>query len=579
MTWPQNAAMIRRRLGIPQFLVMQKQTFKSYDDFLARYRAEVPDRFNFAFDVVDRIAAEDPTRRAMIHIDDREVRRDYDIRFFSEESSRLAAGLARHGIGKGDRVVLMLYRRVEFWSFLLAVHKLGAVAVPLPAKVSVKDIEYRLQFGQIQAAIIDETMAGKVEEARATCPTVRLTVHVGDDPEPAGWIRLDALRAAGQDGAGAVRKTAGGADPLFVFFSSGTTGAPKMVQHDHNYALGHMVTAMYWHDLRPGDIHLTVADSGWAKAAWGKLYGQWLAGGTVFAYDFRGKFDAHKFLELMAKHKVTTFCAPPTVYRLMIHQHLKQYDLSSLRHCTSAGELLNRDIFDTWKAATGLPLYEGYGQTETTLQIATFPFMKIKPGSMGRPCPDWDVVLLDEKDQPVPVGQEAEICIRLNGKRPIGFFCGYDGDPELTNSVIRNGFYHTGDKAYADADGYYWFLGRNDDLIKSSGYRIGPFEVESVLATHPAVRESAVTGLPDAVRGQIVKATVVLAPGYEPSEQLVHDLQEHVKSITAGYKYPRIIEFVEELPKTISGKIRRAEIRARDALTYSVVKHEKGKKL
>ncbi len=552
--------------------VMQKESFASYDDFIRRYRADVPAHFNFAFDVVDRIAAESPTRRAMIHVDDGEARRAYDFRFFSEESSLLAAGLAKQGMAKGDRVVLMLYRRVEFWTCLLALHKLGAVAVPLPAKVSVKDIEYRLQFGRIKGAIIDESMADKVDKARATCPTVQLAVQVGGSRPPKGWIDFGALRASGQDGAGSIRKTASGSDPLFVFFSSGTTGAPKMVQHDHNYALGHCVTAMYWHDLRPDDIHLTIADSGWAKAAWGKLYGQWVAGATVFVYDFRGKFDAHKFLELMARHRVTTFCAPPTVYRLMIHQHLKQYDLSALRQCTSAGELLNRDIFDAWKKATGLSLYEGYGQTETTLQIATFPFMKVKPGSMGRPCPDWDVVLLDERDEPVPVGQEAEICIRLGKNHPLGFFHGYDGDPELTNSVIRNGYYHTGDKAYVDADGYYWFLGRNDDLIKSSGYRIGPFEVESVLATHPAVRESAVTGLPDAVRGQIVKATVVLAPGYAPSEELVQELQDHVKSITAGYKYPRIIEFVEELPKTISGKIRRAEIRARDALTYPTVK-------
>lgn len=557
---------------------MQKMKFESYDDFLARYRADLPDRFNFAFDVVDQIAAKEPGRRAMIHVDDNDTRRDYDFHFFSEESSLLAAGLAKYGIGKGDRVVLMLYRRMEFWTFLLALHKLGAVTVPLPAKVSVKDIEYRLQFGQIKATVVDDSMADKVEEARATSPSVQVAVQVGDSRPPQGWIDFNILRADGKADAGKIQKTAGGTDPMFVFFSSGTTGSPKMVLHDHNYALGHTVTAAYWHDLRPGDIHLTIADSGWAKAAWGKLYGQWIAGATVFVYDFRGKFDAHKFLELMAKHRVTTFCAPPTVYRLMIHQHLSQYDLSALRHCTSAGELLNRDIFDSWKEATGLSLYEGYGQTETTLQIATFPFMKVKPGSMGRPCPGWDILLLDEQAEPVPVGQEAEICIRLNGARPIGFFYGYDGDPELTNSVIRNGFYHTGDKAYMDADGYYWFLGRNDDLIKSSGYRIGPFEVESVLATHPAVRESAVTGLPDAVRGQLVKATVVLAPNVKPSEELVHELQEHVKAITAGYKYPRIIEFVEELPKTISGKIRRAEIRARDALTYPATKHETGKK-
>ena len=557
---------------------MQKTRFESYEDFIAHYRLDVPEQFNFAFDVMDVIAKEEPRRRAMIHVDDAGQRREFDFEFFSRESSLLAAGLAKHGVRKGDRVVLMLYRRVEFWTFVLACHKIGAVIVPLPAKVSVKDIEYRLQAGHIKAAVIDETMVGPVEKARTTCPELKVMVQVGGDQTLLGWTAFEILRASGRAGAGHLEKTSSGTDPLFVFFSSGTTGAPKMVQHSHTYALGHVVTAVYWHDLRPDDIHLTIADTGWAKAIWGKLYGQWLAGATVFVYDFRGKFDAHNFLNVMAKHRVTTFCAPPTVYRLMIHQHLKQYDLSALRHCTSAGELLNRDIFEAWKKATGLPLYEGYGQTETTLQIATFPFMKVKPGAMGRPCPGWDIVLLDEKDEPVPVGQEGEICVRLAKERPVGFFCGYAADRELTDNVIRNGYYHTGDKAYTDKDGYYWFLGRNDALIKSSGYRIGPFEVESVLATHPAVRESAVTGLPDAVRGQIVKATVVLSPDYKPSEALVHELQEHVKSVTAGYKYPRIIEFVDELPKTISGKIRRAEIRARDALTHLAPKQEKGKK-
>lgn len=556
---------------------VEKASFAGYEDFIARHRVETPEGFNYAFDVVDRIAEDDPGRLAMVHVDDAGARIDYDFAFLRRESSILAAALAQRGLKKGDRVVLMLYRRVEFWTFLLALHKLGAVAVPLPAKVSVKDIEYRLQAGRIRAVVIDASMAATTEKARAACPGVELAVQVGEGAPPAGWLTLDALRAGGAGRASSISRNAGGTDPLFVFFSSGTTGAPKMVQHDHFYALGHVTTGLYWHDLRPGDLHLTIADSGWAKAAWGKLYGQWMAGAAVFVWDFRGRFDAHRCLELMAKHRVTTFCAPPTVYRLMIHQHLREYDLSALRHCTSAGELLNRDIFDTWKAATGLPLYEGYGQTETTLQIATFPFMKVKPGSMGRPCPGWDIVLLDDRGQPVPVGQEGEICIRIGDRRPPGFFHGYANDPELTDNVLHDGFYHTGDKAYADADGYYWFLGRNDDLIKSSGYRIGPFEVESVLATHPAVRESAVTGLPDAARGQIVKATVVLAPGYAPSEELVHDLQEHVKSVTAGYKYPRIIEFVDELPKTISGKIRRAEIRARDALVHLAPKHEKGK--
>lgn len=544
---------------------MQKLRFKDYTDFINRFRIPVPDGFNFAFDVVDRIATEDPARRAMIHVTDTDERRDLDIAFFSRESARLAAGLARKGLRKGDRVLVILYRRVEFWTTVLALHKLGAVAIPSPAMLTVRDIEFRLRSADVRAIIADHTVSGRAEEARAEVPACRLGVEVGPAPSRRGWANFDDVCAAGAADAGKLTKTAGGADPLFIFFSSGTTGAPKMVLHDHTYPLAHFVTAAYWQDLQPDDIHMTIADTGWAKAAWGKLYGQWMAGATVFVHDFRGRFNAVRMLKVLAEHRVTTFCAPPTVYRLMItHHDVAKYDLSSLRHCTSAGELLNRDIFDAWKKATGVSLYEGYGQTETTVQIATYPFMELKPGSIGRPSPGWDVVLLDEKDRPVAPKDEGEICIRLNGSRPLGLFSGYLGDDDMTRSVMHDGFYRTGDKAWMDEDGYFWFLGRNDDLIKSSGYRIGPFEVESAIVTHPAVAEAAVTGVPDPVRGQLVKATVVLKPGNEPSEKLVHSIQEHVKSVTASYKYPRVIEFADELPKTISGKIRRAEIRARD---------------
>ena len=526
----------------------------------------MPADFNFAFDVVDAIAAADPTRPAMVHVDDQDHRRDFDFAFFGRESTRLAAGLMKHGLRRGDPVMLILYRRVEFWIAVLALHKIGAVAIPSPAMLTVKDIEYRLTAAHVTAVIAEDSVADPVDAARAACPALRLTVQVGAGGKRAGWLAFEETCKDGDANLRAVDKRAGGHDPLFVFFSSGTTGAPKMVEHDHTYPLAHLVTAMYWHDLRPGDLHMTIADTGWAKAAWGKLYGQWIAGATVFVHDFRGRFNAHRLLHALSTHHVTTFCAPPTVYRLMItHHDLRHYDLSSLRHCVSAGELLNRDIFETWKSATGLSLYEGYGQTETPLQIATFPFMQPTPGSMGRPCPGWDVVLLGENDQPVTGPDEGEICIRLNGKHPLGLFQGYAADPALTGRVLRDGYYRTGDKARMDEDGYLWFIGRNDDLIKSSGYRIGPFEVESALVTHPAVAEAAVTGVPDPVRGQLVKATVVLRPGHTPSEHLVHEIQEHVKTITASYKYPRIIEFAAELPKTISGKIRRAEIRARDA--------------
>ena len=542
---------------------MSKNTFSSYDDFMARWNLAVPPDFNFAFDFVDHVASTDPHRLAMVHVDDADQRTDLDFAFFSRESSRLAAGLLRLGVQKGDRIMLILYRRVAFWTIVLALHKIGAVAIPSPAMLTTKDIEYRMKMADVRGIIADASVTHLVDPARGLCPGCRMAVCIGGAAS-ASWVSFDSVLQNGT-AAPRVEKTSGGNDPLFIFFSSGTTGAPKMVLHDHTYALAHLTTALYWQDLRPGDLHLTIADTGWAKAAWGKLYGQWMAGATVFVHDFRGRFVATRMLKVMADHKVTTFCAPPTVYRLMLaHHDLHKYDLSSLRHCTSAGELLNRDIFDGWKAATGISLYEGYGQTETTLQLATFPFMPIKPGSIGKPCPGWDVVLLDENDREVAANQEGEICIRLNGKRPLGLFNGYLADEALTSKVLRNGLYRTGDKAQRDEEGYFWFIGRNDDLIKSSGYRIGPFEVESALVTHPAVAETAVTGVPDPVRGQIVKASVVLRPGYEPSEKLVHELQDHVKSITASYKYPRIIEFVPELPKTISGKIRRAEIRNRD---------------
>ena len=550
--------------------IVKKTSFKNYDDFLKRWRVDVPEHFNFAFDVVDRIAAEDPQRRALVHVDDMDQRMEYDFAFFSRESSRLAKGLARKGLKKGDRVMLILYRRVEFWTTVLALHKLGAVAIPSPAMLTVKDIEYRLKAADVRSVIADHSVTGLVEEAREAFPACRLVVELGGESTRRGWLRYDDVCAEGDAVPAPLEKVAGGSDPLFIFFSSGTTGSPKMVMHDHTYAFAHNITGAIWQDLQPGDLHMTIADTGWAKAAWGKLYGQWIAGATVFVYDFRGRFNATRLLKVLSEHRVTTFCAPPTVYRLMItHHDLHKFDLSSLRHCTSAGELLNIDIFEAWKKATGVSIYEGYGQTETTLQIGTFPFMKIKPGSIGRPCPGWDVVLLDEDDQPVPVKQEGEICIRMNGKHPLGLFSGYLADDSLTQRVSRDGFYRTGDKAWVDEDGYFWFLGRTDDLIKSSGYRIGPFEVESALVTHPAVAEAAVTGVPDPVRGQLVKATVVLKPGHETSEKLIHDLQEHVKSITASYKYPRVIEFVEELPKTISGKIRRAEIRKRDRARHA----------
>ena len=447
---------------------------------------------------------------------------------------------------------------------MLALHKLGAVAVPSPSLLTEHDIEYRVCYAGISAVVVENTITGRVEEARSKCPSLRVMVQVGGGSLPAGWADFDAIsRAAGETFAPPVPRP-GGRDTLLVFFTSGTTGQPKMVEHSHFYPLGHLTTGVYWHNLEPGDVHLTLADTGWGKAVWGKFYGQWLAGAAVFVWDFRGKFDPKSLLQVIADHGVTSFCAPPTVYRFLIREDLGKYDLGKLTHCSTAGELLNDSVFRVWKERTGKPIYEGYGQTETSLQIATFPFMEPKPGSIGKPCPGWKITLLDETGAPCSTGEEGEICIDVSDGAPVGLFSGYMDEPEKTACVWHDGFYHTGDKAWVDEDGYFWFLGRVDDLIKSSGYRIGPFEVESVLITHPAVIEAAVTGVPDPVRGQAVKATVVLAPGFTPSDALTREIQTHVKAVTAPYKYPRIIDYVDELPKTISGKIKRAEIRAKD---------------
>jgi acetyl-CoA synthetase len=542
----------------------ERLTPSTYEEFVAAFRLHVPEGFNFAFDVLEAIAATDPERPAMVHIGPDDTRREYDFAYFSRESSRLANALEVLGVGRGDRVMLILYRRVEFWVAMLALHKVGAVPVPSPALLTSHDIEFRVTYAGIAGAIVEEGVVARVDAVRAACPTLSTLIQVGGTAVPAGWHSYGQITASAPDGYPRREGSAGGSDPLLIFFSSGTTGMPKMVEHTHTYPMGHLTTGLYWHDLRPGDLHFTLADTGWGKAVWGKFYGQWMAGAAVFTWDFRGKFEPEKLLELISEHKVTTFCAPPTVYRFLIRLDLSAWDLSALRHCTTAGELLNDGVFHAWKKATGLPIYEGYGQTESVLQIATFPFMEPKPGSIGKPAPGWDIVLLNDSGRPCATGEEGEICVRIDPSRPVGLFTGYLNEPEKTARVMTNGVYHTGDKAWVDEEGYFWFLGRTDDLIKSSGYRIGPFEVESALITHPAVVEAAVTGVPDPDRGQVVKATVVLAQGFTPSERLTEEIQAHVKKVTAPYKYPRIVEYVQELPKTISGKIKRAEIRERD---------------
>jgi len=541
--------------------------FKRYDTFeeLTRnFHIDVPDRYNFAFDFIDKEAQADPGRLAMIHIGPDGARRDFDLAFFSRESSRMANAFTAAGIGKGDKVMLILLRRLEFWVTVLALQKIGAVPVPSPHLLTAHDIEFRVNKAGIKACVVEDQYTDRIQEIRAACPPLKVLVQVGGGPLKDGWFSYESMAAKASDAFPRPADAAGGRDISFIFFSSGTTGMPKMVQHNHNYPLGHIATGVYWHDLRPGDIHLTLADTGWAKTFWGKFFGQWLAGACVFVWDYRGKFVPAELLEILSKHGVTTFCAPPTVYRFLIREDVSRYDLSKLRHCTTAGELLNEGVFHAWKKATGRTIYEGYGQTETTLTLVSLPNMAVKPGSIGKPVPGWDLDLLNPDGKPCQPGEEGEICIRLTPGKNIGLFDGYLYEPEKTASVMHGGYYHTGDKAWRDEDGYYWFLGRTDDLIKSSGYRIGPFEVESAIITHPAVIEAAVTGVPDPQRGQAVKASLVLAPGFEPSPELAKEIQDHVKKVTAPYKYPRIVEFLDELPKTISGKIKRAEIRAKD---------------
>jgi len=551
---------------------MEKLRPGGYRDYMAAFKLDVPEKYNFAYDFLDARAGEDPARLAMIHVDDAGNRREYSFGFFRDESLKLASALCAKGVKKGDRVMLILYRRVEYWVSMLALARIGALPIPSPSLLTPHDIEFRVNFAKVSCVICEDSLTARVEAAKPKCPSLKLLVDIPSDAghakAPAGWEDYESLKATGAPDFPRTKDTPGGDDPMVIFFSSGTTGMPKMVLHTNTYPLGHITTGSYWHDLEPGDLHLTLSDTGWAKSVWGKFYGQWLAGAVVFVWDFRGKFEPRELLRILSEHKVTTFCAPPTVYRFLVREDLKEFDLSALRHCTTAGELLNDSVFADWQKALGLPIFEGYGQTETTLQVATLPFMKPKPSSIGRPMPGWNLVLLNEEDQPCPPGEEGEICIRLKDgattKGMPGLFCGYLDEPERTAKVVRGGFYHTGDKAWVDEDGYFWFLGRTDDLIKRSGYRIGPCEVESALGSHAAVVEAAVTGVPDPVRGMAVKATVVLAAGYTPGDELTKELQNHVKTVTAPYKYPRIIEYVAELPKTISGKIKRAEIRARD---------------
>ncbi len=544
---------------------LKQTTFNDFEDFKANYELIIPEDFNFAYDVVDGWAAQEPNKRALLWTNDKGECRTYTFGEIKEITDRTAGYFSSLGIGKGDMVMAILKRRAEFWFTIIALHKIGAVIIPATHLLTKKDIIYRNNAATIKAIVCDgdELILGHVNDAMPQSPSVEKRISIGP-LIPEGWEDFHKGIENAEPFKRPVESTKN-SDPIIVSFTSGTTGDPKMVLLDSVYPLAHIVTAKYWQNLHENSLHLTIADTGWLKAVWGKLYGQWLVGATVFVYDHE-KFTPSAILEVLSKHKVTSLCAPPTIFRFLIREDLSSYDLSALEWCTIAGEALNPEVYNKFFQLTGIKLREGYGQSETTLSIFTSPWIEPKPGSMGLPNPHYDMELLTPDGRPAEAGEQGQIVIRYDEKYPAGLFDGYYRNQKLTDEAMREGFYYTGDLAWKDEDGYFWFVGRADDVIKSSGYRIGPFEVESALMTHPAVVECAITGVPDEIRGQVVKATVVLAIEYKDKagNALAHELQNHVKQVTAPYKYPRVIEFVEELPKTISGKIRRVEIRERD---------------
>ncbi len=563
------------------------------DGLLEKFRLDYPADFNFAYDCVDDIAEAEPDRPAMVWCNPEGEEHRFTFGEMRRWSDKTANYLASLGIGRGDMVMVVLRRHYQFWFVAVALQKLGAVMVPATFMLKEHDLEYRLNSASVKAIICTDVgdIADTVDATRANCPTVETLVLVaagGGGLTPAeeiaargfgpalsgadgicalhaerdGWLDFNAGVASASEAF--ERRETAVADPFLLYFSSGTTGNPKMVLHDGAYPLAHIPTAKHWHNVvSDGGVHLTIADTGWGKAVWGKLYGQWLMEACVMTYDF-DRFVPAEILGLVEKYRITTLCCPPTMYRLMVQEGLEGYDLSSLTYCTTAGEALNPDLFENWRNHTGLMLVEGFGQTETTCAVLNTVGMTPKPGSMGKPSPQYEVQLHDDDDNECPPGQTGEVVIKID-PRPDGLMIGYYRAPEKTAEAMHDGWYHTGDIAWADEDGYYWYVGRNDDVIKSSGYRIGPFEVESVLLEHDAVRECAVTGVPDPVRGYAVKATIVLAPGVLGDEALTRELQGWVKTRTAPYKYPRIIDYVDALPKTVNGKIRRAAIRDNDA--------------
>ena len=539
---------------------LKKTEFDNYEDYIQNGAPIVPDNFNFAYDVIDVLGQQEPNKLALLWTDDSGVKMEFTFRDLSRMSNAVANFLASRGLHRGDTVLLFMRRRWEYWILMLAMHKLGVIPIPSTNQLKAEDIEYRIDQAACRAIvafddghIVDEIKKAIGERDVQLISNIEVAESIDTMPDTLTRVPNE------------------NTDTMVIYFTSGTTDMPKMVAHNFVYPLGHINTALFWQRLHDGDIHFTLSESGWAKCSWGKMYGQWLAGAVVFVFDFAGIATAHDLLQAMADNHITSFCAPPTVYKMLIHADFSKYDLSALKKADVAGEALNPEVYERFYNATGVKLHEGFGQTETCILLFTNQWIEPKPGSMGMPAAGWDIMLLDEGGRPVPTGTVGEICVSLKNGHPVGLFQGYHKNEKLTAKAFRDDIYHTGDVAYRDNDGYFWFVGRNDDLIKTSGYRVSPFEVESVLLEHPAVREVAVTGVPDPTRGMAVKATIVLNKYFQGTDVLVRQLQDHVRARTASYKYPRIIEFVDSLPMTISGKIRRALIRTLDSAKGTII--------
>lgn len=541
---------------------LTKDKFDNYEDYIKNAIPTVPENFNFAYDVIDIIASETPDKIAILWTNDSGETKTISFKQLSQMSNSVANFLSTRGIKTGDTVLLFLRRRWEYWVLMMAMHKLGAIPIPSTNQLKSEDIKYRIQVSDTHTIIAfdDGIIMNEIKDAISETNAVQI-IDCSEISRACTEYPTKFERIPNQN-----------TDTMVVYFTSGTTDNPKMVAHNFTYPLGHINTAVFWQRLNDNDIHFTLSESGWAKCSWGKMYGQWLAGATVFIFDFSHVFTAHDLLSAISTHKITSFCAPPTAYKMIINANMSKYDLSSLRKADVAGEALNPEVYERFLENTGVKLHEGFGQTETCVMLFNNEWIAPKPGAMGMPAAGWNISLLDERGRPITGHNTVgEICVSIKDNKPIGLFQGYHKNEKQTSNVNRDGYYHTGDMAYRDSDGYYWFVGRNDDLIKTSGYRVSPFEVESVLMEHPSVREVAVTGIPDKSRGMAVKATIVLNKYFQPTDALVRQIQDHVKSHTAHYKCPRVIEFVDTLPMTISGKIRRALIRTLDSAKESIV--------